>query len=321
MQEPEKPTMKDRLQRGFCHLQIVQDFQSVLSATTGIMFRVEPAPPGSLRVSPAAVLHPFCALMQGDRAGCSFCEQALSEAEQRAESDRAPREIACTAGLREIAVPIFAGTEPIASLLVGPIFVGQFEHCQEKRLTEELRRWNIDGPVREFQKLYRTARVLNADQFAALVRLLGVFAEQLVRIAAQHTCEAGRPEPQSVRLAREFVETRHQDPITMRDAARHVSLSPAHFSKAFRKATGMTFTHYVSSVRIEKAKNLLENGCDRITDAAFAVGFNSIPSFNRVFKRYTGLSPSEFRRTLLGPDTAQKPQTKTRKSSGGTNAV
>jgi AraC-like DNA-binding protein len=63
----------------------------------------------------------------------------------------------------------------------------------------------------------------------------------------------------------------------------------------FKRATGMTFTEYVSRVRVEKAKNLLLNPLSRVSEVAFASGFQSIPHFNRVFKKYAGVSPTEYR--------------------------
>jgi AraC-like DNA-binding protein len=67
----------------------------------------------------------------------------------------------------------------------------------------------------------------------------------------------------------------------------------------FKKATGMTFTEYLSLVRIAKAKKLLANPQARVSEIAFEAGFASLTHFNRMFKRITGQSPSEFRQTNL----------------------
>ena len=63
----------------------------------------------------------------------------------------------------------------------------------------------------------------------------------------------------------------------------------------FRKATGLDFTGYVSRVRIEKAKHMLLNPNLRVSEIAFAVGFQSLTHFNRVFKNIVGESPTEYR--------------------------
>ena len=63
----------------------------------------------------------------------------------------------------------------------------------------------------------------------------------------------------------------------------------------------MEFMPFVfSRVRTEKAKNLLVNPYTRMSEVAYASGFESIPQFNRVFKRYVGTSPTKYRASLRG---------------------
>jgi len=66
----------------------------------------------------------------------------------------------------------------------------------------------------------------------------------------------------------------------------------------FKKATGVNFIDYLSRVRIEKSKALLLNPNSRISEAAFACGFQSMTNFNREFKRIVGRSPTQFREAL-----------------------
>jgi AraC-like DNA-binding protein len=77
-----------------------------------------------------------------------------------------------------------------------------------------------------------------------------------------------------------------------------VNTSTFYFCKLFKKATGLTFTDYVSRVRIEKAKNLLLNPNLRVSEIAYEVGFQSLTHFNRVFRKLTGQSPSHYRESL-----------------------
>ena len=72
-----------------------------------------------------------------------------------------------------------------------------------------------------------------------------------------------------------------------------------HFRKMFSKVTGMPFSRYVSCVRVERAKNLLLNRHNRVSEIAFEIGFQSLTHFNRKFKNLTGQSPTEYRRHLF----------------------
>ena len=88
--------------------------------------------------------------------------------------------------------------------------------------------------------------------------------------------------------------------VSLQDFAKTVNTSTFYFCKLFTKATGLTFTDYLSRVRIEKAKNLLLNPNLRISEVAYEVGFLSLTHFNRMFRKLTGQSPSAWREALPG---------------------
>ena len=77
--------------------------------------------------------------------------------------------------------------------------------------------------------------------------------------------------------------------------AQAANASATYFSKRFKKATGMTFIDYLGRVRVEKAKNLLQNPNLRVSAIALEVGFQSVSQFNRTFKKVTGRSPKQLR--------------------------
>ena len=72
-------------------------------------------------------------------------------------------------------------------------------------------------------------------------------------------------------------------------------MSPFHFCRKFKAATGITMTQYISEERVKLAKEFLLNTGQRITDIAFDAGFQSLSQFNRKFHRVTGMSPTQFR--------------------------
>ncbi|MFZ0711738.1 MAG: helix-turn-helix transcriptional regulator, partial [Terrimicrobiaceae bacterium] len=85
---------------------------------------------------------------------------------------------------------------------------------------------------------------------------------------------------------------------SLRRVAQAVNISSYYFCKMFKRATGLTFTHYLSRVRVERAKSLLLNPNARVSEIAFDCGFTSITNFNRTFKELVGQSPSEYREAL-----------------------
>ena len=85
-------------------------------------------------------------------------------------------------------------------------------------------------------------------------------------------------------------------PPTLPRAARAVGVSANHLNRLLRQQTGLTFRQLLIQRRIELAKTLLRNGDDSCTEIALACGFGDSNYFARLFKRKTGLSPTEFRR-------------------------
>lgn len=81
--------------------------------------------------------------------------------------------------------------------------------------------------------------------------------------------------------------------ITYRNAVQFMNMSDAYFSRYFKRQAGMTFSQYLNVVRNEKAVQLLDSAPTmKITDVMLRCGFNTIRSFNRVFREVTGFTPT-----------------------------
>lgn len=92
-----------------------------------------------------------------------------------------------------------------------------------------------------------------------------------------------------------YINENFEKNITLQEISELINYSPYYFTRFFKNNTGMTFIEYLNRVRIEKAETMLINQCENITEIAFMCGFNSLKTFNRVFKATAGCSPSSFR--------------------------
>ena len=80
--------------------------------------------------------------------------------------------------------------------------------------------------------------------------------------------------------------------ITFEDAVGYSGYSPAHFSKMFKKLSGMTFSEYLNIIKVEHAVMLMQNGSNAtMTSISSKCGFDTVRNYNRVFKEVTGYSP------------------------------
>jgi transcriptional regulator GlxA family with amidase domain len=79
-------------------------------------------------------------------------------------------------------------------------------------------------------------------------------------------------------------------------------LAPRSFQRRFKRATGFSPLHYVQQLRIEAAKTLLETSADSVDEIAWRVGYREPSAFRRLFKRFTRLTPGEYRRRFRSPE-------------------
>jgi AraC-like DNA-binding protein len=95
--------------------------------------------------------------------------------------------------------------------------------------------------------------------------------------------------------ARDLIDARYREPLDVPALARTAHLSPAHFSREFRRVFGETPHQYLLTRRLERAAALLRNTDRSVTEICFAVGLTSLGSFTTSFGRAYGLSPTAYR--------------------------
>ncbi len=88
--------------------------------------------------------------------------------------------------------------------------------------------------------------------------------------------------------------------LSLGDVANRVNLSASHFSTIFSRETGGTFKEYLIEVRLEKAKELLKTTSLKAFEIAYKTGYSDPHYFSVVFKKYTGLSPTQFKQQVEG---------------------
>lgn len=104
-----------------------------------------------------------------------------------------------------------------------------------------------------------------------------------------------RAEPVEIWKARKFIHEHADEELSLTEVGKAVNISANHLSEKFKEVAGINFVDYVARIRVGKACDLLRNSNLRISEIAFAVGFQSLSQFNRVFKKLTQKSPTQFR--------------------------
>jgi AraC-like DNA-binding protein len=108
-----------------------------------------------------------------------------------------------------------------------------------------------------------------------------------------------RPEVALLQPAIDYIAQRYHERVTASAAARTCGMDRFEFSKRFRAAFGQTFREYLLRARVNEACRFLASGSLSVTGVAYSVGFNDGSHFARIFKRFTGVLPSDYRDSEL----------------------
>ena len=96
-----------------------------------------------------------------------------------------------------------------------------------------------------------------------------------------------------------YVQENYMQNLSLTDTAKHLSVSPEHLSRTFKRETGFGFNEYVNLVRLKKAEEMLKNESGKsVSEVAYSCGFNDSNYFSVIFKRNYGVTPSEMRRKV-----------------------
>lgn len=99
----------------------------------------------------------------------------------------------------------------------------------------------------------------------------------------------------AVKNAQHIIETKVDEKITVEELADHVALGRRSFERRFKKATNNSVLEYIQRIKVETAKRTFENSRKNIMEVMFDVGYSDTKSFRNTFKKFTGLTPLEYR--------------------------
>jgi AraC-like DNA-binding protein/ligand-binding sensor protein len=273
---------------------LYKDYERAFSETTHMAVTFRPVETWQLAQHGKKYENPFCALLAKTSRSCGMClenQQKISEPVQKTQS------AVCFAGLTDSAVPVMMGDKVLGFLQTGQIALKKPSREKFKKITKQVVDWGLNTDLKKLEEAYFHTSVLTPKGYQSVVKLLEVFGEHLTLAIDRIVVQQENAEPPPIKKAKQYIEENKTEDISMRDVAKVVNVSTFYFCKMFKKATGLTFTEYLSQVRISKAKNLLLNPNLRISEIAYDIGYQSLTHFNRTFRRIVGQSPTVYRKS------------------------
>ena len=169
-------------------------------------------------------------------------------------------------------------------LIVSSVYLQTLQEIKKAECSpEEI----FDNPLGVYQK------IISQQTGAAMAKEL---EEVLIRAADFINVKKGRKFYQTITRAQDYLlKNFSREDLSLEEVANQVHMSSCYFSLIFKQETGTTFVDFLTKVRLDKAKELLVRSDARSYEVSYQVGYSNPTYFSTLFKKYVGVSPTEFR--------------------------
>ena len=273
----------------------VRQYREAFTCATGLPLSTVPARMSNECLCEALSAVSFCAMIAKGSCSGELCRRVMAAANQHAGQRAMPVQHRCFSGLREVFVPVVIGGRHAGSLLVGPFFERRPTRGEFTLVGAAMKEMVREADMDRFRAAYLRAPVVAREKADAAVTLVAAFAQYLGECGSRLVLDEARRRSPLVQKIDHYIAEHADGPLSLAKVAAHVHISPGHLCRLFKRDTNLTLTEYWTRVRVEKAKQLLANRHLRVSEVSFQAGFESIPYFNRVFRRCEGCSPSQYR--------------------------
>jgi AraC-like DNA-binding protein len=246
----------------------------------------------------------LCERLCGGTANCEGCRRGFMERLRRSDGgSMGPFALRCFAGMTVTACGFRLADGSVAFLRTNPVVLRLKRRLEPavvigRRLTAA----GVRLAPRELRRLAAEIPVCERERFNAAAVVLGLIAAQLAHLSRAMPGDVGHDggEDVAVRRCREIIERRFTEDLHVDHLAHELRLSRSHLSHLFVRCLGVSFTDYLSALRVAEMRRLLADSRHGVTEVMFAAGFQSVSQANRVFRAATGMSPRDYRLRISG---------------------
>ena len=229
--------------------------------------------------------NPYCRLIQSNKKGVAECLKFNRFLLESCKTNKKAMMRICYAGLVEMAVPILYRDEAIGYVMLGHI---RMAGCGDDRICDK------DFPVEAelAKEIFATLPSFEEDRIKSIMNLAKMLGKYIILDNLVFSKENENAERIKV-----FIQENIDKRLTTQFIAKGVHISKSALYKIIQKSYGCTVSEYITEMKIEKAKELLQKTDMPAEDISEHLAFSSPTYFGRVFKRLVGISPLRFRKT------------------------
>jgi len=241
--------------------------------------------------------NPFCHMIQSSHEGLQACLDCNRTSMNLALKEKQARHYTCHAGLIDFTVPIFVDNHCVAFILSGQMLPAPPDPAGFNEIYARISHLPIDK--KQAREAYYASHYEPPETLQAILKLLSSFAHLFCEVGYRLYSPGADKTPLAITKARNYLKEHFREPVTRDIVAQYVGLSESYGSRLVCQVEGVSFTKSLNRARIDHARKLLTKTDWPVTKICYESGYNSIPHFNRQFRKTQGCSPSEFRRQIL----------------------
>lgn len=239
----------------------------------------------TLSISRSHVIHatPFCDDVK-ERKGLNPCLVCKGKAMDKAKRTGLPFGGLCVNGVYEYCYPVFTGGSLLCIIFLGNIISDMDAFLEKSGLP-------ADSPLIETME-----QNMDPDTCYQICSVVASYIRMLTQESKGLT--TGKRINATVAAVESYVERYFYLDISLTELAKMYHYNEKYLGTLFKKQTGLSFHDCLNYRRLYRSRMLLESSSDSILSIATRVGFNNVTYFNRLFKAYYGVSPSQMRAEL-----------------------
>lgn len=138
--------------------------------------------------------------------------------------------------------------------------------------------------------------ITGANNYGSMYSLFNYLTTTIITSLDKVIDDKKQLDTKPIREAKQYIQENYMKSVTLEDVSAKIGFNTTYFCSLFKKDTGTTFLEYLYEIRINKAKDLLKETNYSVAVICEQVGYSDVKHFTKIFTRYTGLKPNEYRK-------------------------
>lgn len=255
----------------------------------------------------------FCNAAKTTAKGLTLCLKNKSLSIKKAIKNKQIYFGQCYLGVTELVKPVFFDKKPLCIIYLGNLLLDENKHLTIKKICKASKTSGINENVLlELLDTLESVNMKTVEEYAEIIEIISESMELLILNYIKNLNKAGYQENTVnmhwiVKQTLNYIDQYYYADINLRNISRLFFINEQYLCRCFSNNVGVSFSVHLNKVRIDNAMKILSTTRKKITDIAAMVGFNNVTYFASTFKRYTGLTPGEYRRNAFNDNSTKTP--------------